>query len=341
MIQAAQELAPRVGIAPACRLIGLPRATFYRVTRPTTKTVLRTPVPRKPSYRALSPAEKGDVLSVLHGDRFVDSAPAEIVATLLDEGIWLCSERTMYRILEMEKEVRERRNQARHPKYEIPRLCARGPNQVWSWDITKLKGPVKWVYYYLYVMLDIYSRYVVGWMIASRENAELAKCFISATCAKQGILPGQLDIHADRGSPMKAKGVADLLVELGIDKSHSRPRVSNDNPYSESQFKTLKYCPGFPDNFGSIQDSRVFGGPFFDWYNNEHRHSGIAMLTPAQVHYGNPNEVLKQRHQVAMKAWLAHPERFIKGPPRLQTLPAVAWINPPLDSMDEAKVELA
>jgi len=341
MIQAAQELAPRVGMAPACRVIGLPRATFYRVTRPAARPPKPASAPRKPSHRALSPEEKESVLAELHSDRFIDRAPAEIVATLLDEGIWLCSERTMYRILESVKEIRERRNQARHPKFEIPRLYATGPNQVWSWDITKLKGPVKWVYYHLYVMLDIYSRYVVGWMVASRENTELAKRFIAATCAKQGILPGQLDIHADRGSSMKSKGVADLLAELGIDKSHSRPRVSNDNPYSESQFKTLKYCPYFPGTFGSIQDSRVFGGPFFDWYNNEHRHSGIAMLTPAQVHYGNPNEVLQHRHQVAMAAWLAHPERFTKGMPRLQALPTIAWINPPPESPDAAVPELA
>ncbi len=247
----------------------------------------------------------------------------------------------MYRILGADGEVVERRNQARHPFYEIPRLHATGPNQVWSWDITKLKGPMKWVYYHLYVMLDIFTRYVVGWMVASRESAELAKRLIAATCDKQGIEPGQLDIHADRGSSMKAKAVANLLADLGIDKSHSRPRVSNDNPYSESQFKTLKYCPDFPGNFGSIQDARAFCGEFFDWYNNEHRHSGIAMLTPAQVHYGNPNEVLRRRHEVTMAAWLAHPERFTKGMPRLQALPTIAWINPPPESPDAAVPELA
>jgi putative transposase len=221
MIQAAQELAPRVGIAPACRLIGLPRATFYRTTRPVPKAVAPVPEPRKPSPRALCPEEKESVLNELHSDRFMDSAPAEVVATLLDEGTWLCSERTMYRILNAAKEVRERRNQSRHPIFEIPQLHATGPNQVWSWDITKLKGPVKWVYYHLYVMLDIYTRYVVGWMVASRESAELAKSFIAATCDKQGIEPGQLDIHADRGSSMKSKAVANLLADLGIDKSHS------------------------------------------------------------------------------------------------------------------------
>ena len=336
MIQAAQELAPAVGVRSACRVLGLPRATFYRITRPVIRAEKPVVLSRKPQPRALKPEERDNVLDQLHSDRFIDTAPAEVVATLLDEGIYLCSTRTMYRFLKASKEVRERRRQSRHPKHEMPQLCATGPNQVWSWDITKLKGPVKWVYYYLYVILDIYSRHVVGWMVASRESAELAKCLISATCKKQGIEPGQLDIHADRGSSMKSKVVAQLLEDLNIAKSHSRPRVSNDNPYSESQFKTLKYCPEFPGSFGSIQDARAFNGPFFDWYNNEHRHSGIAMLTPAQVHYGNPNEILRLRHEVTMAAWLAHPERFTKGMPRLQTLPTIAWINPPPESPDAA-----
>lgn len=341
MIEAVQTLEPAVGTASACRVIGVSRATFYRVTRPTVRPEPRVPAPRKPQPRALSPEEKDKVIEVLHSERFIDSAPAEIVATLLDERVYLCSERTMYRSLAERNEVKERRNQSRHPKYEIPRLKSSGPNQVWSWDITKLKGPVKGVYYYLYVMLDIFTRYVVGWMVASGESAELAKCFIKAICEKQGIEPGQLDIHADRGSPMKAKATANLLADLGVDRSHSRPRVSNDNAYSESQFKTLKYSPAFPGNFGSIQDARAFCGEFFNWYNNEHRHSGIAMLTPAQVHYGNPEQVLQHRHHVAMKAWQAHPERFVRGMPQLQTLPAVSWINPPEESDDQAKVELA
>jgi putative transposase len=243
----------------------------------------------------------------------------------------------MYRILSASKEVRERRNQARHPVYATPRLQATGPNQVWSWDITKLKGPVKWLYYHLYVMMDIYSRYVVGWMVAPKEKTELAKRLISESCAKQGVKPNQLVIHADRGSSMKSKGVAELLADLGIEKSHSRPRVSNDNPYSESQFKTLKYHPDFPENFGSVQNAREFGWPFFDWYNNEHRHSGIAMLTPAQVHYGNPQKVLQQRHQVVMLAWNLHPERFPNGKPRLHSLPASVWINPPANDEEVAE----
>ena len=336
MIQAAQELAPMVGVASACRVLGLPRATYYRTIWPVVKLKEPVSLPRKPQPRALTPEERDYVLEQLHSSRFIDTAPAEVVATLLDEGIYMCSERTIYRFLKANKEVRERRHQSRHPKYEIPQLCATGPNQVWSWDITKLKGPIKWVYYYLYVIIDIYSRHVVGWMVASGESAELAKRLISATCKKQGIEPGQLDIHADRGSSMKSKVVAELLTDLGIEKSHSRPRVSNDNPYSESQFKTMKYCPSFPGNFGSIQDARVFCGEFFDWYNNEHRHSGIAMLTPAQVHYGNPNEVLRRRHEVTIAAWMARPERFTKGMPRLQTLPTIAWINPPPESPDAA-----
>jgi putative transposase len=284
---------------------------------------------RKPQPRALSTAEAAAVLELLHSERFVDKAPGEVFATLLDEGTYLCSERTMYRILKAHNEVRERRNQARHPHYQKPQLVATGPNQVWSWDITKLRGPVKWVYYHLYVILDIFSRQVVGWMVANRESTALAKHLIRETCRRHSVKPGQLCLHADRGSSMKSKGLAELLVDLGVGKSHSRPHVSDDNPFSESQFKTLKYRPDFPGNFGSIQDARAFCSVFFDWYNNDHRHSGIAMLTPAQVHYGNPQEVLNQRHQVVMAARQAHPERFPNGDPRLKTLPAEAWINPP------------
>jgi len=340
-IQSVQEWSPKVGVTSVCDAIGLSRSTFYRAIKPVSQPVKPKPAPRKPSHRALYPEETKRVLDILHSERFIDKAPAEIVATLLDEGYWICSERTMYRILTAQNEVRERRNQARHPKFEIPRLEATGPNQVWSWDITKLKGPVNWVYYHLYVMLDIYSRHVNGWMIANRENTELAKRFITATCAKQEIKPGQLDIHADRGPSMKSKGVADLLLDLGINKSHSRPRVSNDNAYSESQFKTLKYCPEFPERFGSIQDARVFAGEFFDWYNNDHKHSGIEMLTPAQVHYGNPNKILQARHQTQMKAYMDNPERFVNGPPRLRTLSGAVWINRPIESMEDAKVQLA
>ena len=329
MIEAAEELGPEVGVASACRVLGLPRATFYRVARASKKSMPSVTRERAVPPRALSPGEEEDVLEVLHSERFMDKAPGEVVATLLDEGVYLCSERTMYRILKAHDEVKERRNQRRHPHYEKPQLLATGSNQVWSWDITKLKGPVKWVYFHLYVMLDIYSRYVVGWMVASRESTELAKRLVRACCEKQGVEPGQLDIHADRGPSMKSKALAELMVDLGINKSHSRPHVSNDNPYSESQFKTLKYRPDFPGNFGSIQDARAFCSSFFDWYNNDHRHGGIALLTPAHVHYGKAMEVLQKRHQVLMGAKEAHPERFPNGNPRVKALPHMVWINPP------------
>ncbi len=245
----------------------------------------------------------------------MDKAPTEVYATLLDEGTYHCSVRTMYRILEDAGEVRERRDQARHPHYKAPELLATAPNQVWSWDITKLLGPVKWSYFYLYVILDIFSRYVVGWMIAPHESSALAKRLIAETCEKQNVLPGQLTIHADRGSSMKSKPVALLLADLGITKSHSRPHVSDDNPYSESQFKTLKYRPGFPDRFGSIQDARSFCQDFFPWYNCEHRHSGIGLLTPEMVHYGKAELVTSQRRIVLSSALDAHPERFVRGTP--------------------------
>ena len=333
MISAAKELLPVVGVSATARALNFPRASLYRVMwpaqRPARSLVRRCRLPD----RALSPSERADVLALLHSERFIDKAPAEVVAILLDEGKYLCSERTMYRILKANNEVKERRNQARHPSYKKPELQATRPNQVWSWDITKLRGPVKWVYYHLYVILDIYSRYVVGWMVASREKTELAKLLIRTSADKQGVEPGQLCLHADRGSSMKAKSLAQLLTDLGILKSHSRPHVSDDNPFSESQFKTLKYRPDFPDSFGSIQDARAFCSDFFNWYNNEHRHSGIAMLAPAQVHYGNPETVLKRRHEVMLAARQATPERFPNGEPRLITLPPAAWINkPPLTS---------
>ena len=249
----------------------------------------------------------------------------------MDEEIYLCSERTMYRILDSGKEVKERRNQRKHPEYKKPELLAEGPNQVWSWDITKLKGPVTWTYYYLYVILDIYSRYVVGWMIAPKETAALAQRLIKATYAKQGVKKGDIILHADRGSPMIAKTTAQLCMTLGITKSHNRPHVSNDNPYSESQFKTLKYSPGFPDRFGSLQDSVSFCRPFFRWYNNDHHHSGIGMVTPADMHYGLAENVVEERKRVLRTAFEAHPERFVKGVPLPPVLPKAAWINPPVN----------
>jgi putative transposase len=269
------------------------------------------------------------VLDLLHSERFVDQAPAEVYAILLDEGVYLCSVRTMYRVLEEAQEVRERRNQARHPQYAKPELLATQPNEVWSWDITKLLGPVKWTYFYLYVILDIFSRYVVGWMVARRESAGLANRLIQESCQKQGIGPAQLTLHADRGSSMASKCVAMLLADLGVTKTHSRPHVSNDNPFSESQFKTLKYRPEFPKRFGSIEDARAFCRDFFHWYNNEHRHSGIGWLTPETVHYGRAKRAISARQAVLDEAHARHPERFIRKPPKAPELPEAVWINPP------------
>ena len=241
-----------------------------------------------PVARALRAEEQTAVLAVLHEKRFVDLAPAEVYATLLDEGQYLCSERTMYRFLAAHHEVRERRNQLRHPHYTAPELMARRPNELWSWDITKLLGPAKWTYFYLYVMLDVFSRYVVGWMVAHRESATLAERFIRETCVRQGIARDQLTIHADRGPAMTSKPVALLLADLGITKTHARPHVSNDNPFSEAQFKTLKYRPAFPERFGSIQDARAHCHVFFPWYNTEHHHSGLSLLTSADVGNDSP-----------------------------------------------------
>jgi putative transposase len=265
----------------------------------------------------------------------VDVAPIEVHASLLEEGIYLCSPRSMYRILTSNHEVRERRNQLRHPRHAKPELLATGPNQVWSWDITKLKGPRKWVYYYLYVLLDIFSRYVVGWMVAQSESGRLAQRLIEESCDKQNIQPGQLVIHADRGGPMISKGLGQLLADLGVDKSHSRPHVSNDNPFSESHFRTLKYRPAFPDRFGSPEDARATCRQLFNWYNDDHHHSGLAFLTPAVVHHGRADQVLEARHRTRLAAYALHPERFIGGPPRREALPGAVWINPPKHTTHE------
>jgi len=284
--------------------------------------------PVKPE-RSLSEDERQHVLDTLNSERFVDMPPTEVYATLLDEGVYLCSIRTMYRILEENKEVRERRNVARHARYEKPELLATQPGELWSWDITKLKGPAKWTYYYLYVIMDVYSRYVVGWMVAPRESAELARKLISETIVKQEADPNKLTIHADRGSSMKSKCVAMLLSDLGVTKTHSRPHVSNDNPFSESQFKTMKYRPEFPANFGSMEDARGFCGGFFDWYNREHHHSGIALLTPEMVYYGLAEEVRLNRNVTLERAYQQHPERFVRKVPESPRLPDAVWINPP------------
>jgi len=276
-------------------------------------------------------------VEVLCSKRFEDKAPAEIAATLLDEETYLCSVSTMYRLLRQRRAVRERRDQLRHPKYKKPELLATRPNQVWSWDITKLKAPGAWTYFYLYVIIDIYSRYVVGWCVTYSESTETAKELILDACLKQGIAEHQLTIHADRGSAMTSHGVARLLSDLGVDKTHSRPHVSNDNPYSESAFKTLKYRPEFPDRFGSLAEAQDFCTEFFGWYNTEHRHSGIAMLTPECVHYGRAEEVVAARQRVMAAAYAKNPERFVRGGTRSLPLPQAAWINPPEPSRGDAE----
>jgi putative transposase len=312
--------------AALCQSIGLGRATLYRRRRPARSS---TPRPRAPSARALVPAERQAVLDVLHSERFLDQSPAEVQATLLEEQTYLCSTRTMYRVLAEAGEVRERRDQARHPAYAKPELVATAPNQIWSWDITTLKGPIPYLYYSLYVILDLFSRYVVGWMVAAHENAHLAQRLIEATCLKQRIGPHQLTIHADRGAPMRSKLVAELFSDLSIDASHSRPRVSNDNPFSEAQFRTFKYRPEFPERFGSLEDARAIGHDLFAWYNDAHHHSGLGYLTPADVHYGRAPAILEVRHRARLAAYAAHPERFVQGPPRPETLATAVWINPP------------
>lgn len=327
-MDATEALALEIGTRSACEAFAVPRASLYR-RRAGSKMQAVEPVGKSPSPRALHAQEKQAVLDLLHSDRFVDKAPHEVYATLLDEGKYHCSIRTMYRILEDQEEVKERRDQLRHPLYEKPELLATGPNQVWSWDITKLLGPSKWTYFYLYVIIDIFSRYVVGWMVATHESAQLAKRFIEETCSKQEILPGQLTIHADRGSSMKSKPVAFLLSDLGVTKTHSRPYTSDDNPFSESQFKTLKYRPDFPERFGAIEDARSFCYHFFPWYNQEHHHTGISLLTPEIVHYGNAAQVLQERQRVLLDAYHDHPERFVNKVPAPKPLPAAAWINPP------------
>jgi len=325
---AAEELAPQVGVAPACEALGVSRATFYRRQRPTPGHQQPRPTPA----RALSNEERERVVEVLSSQRFVDRSPAEVFATLLDEHEYLCSERTMYRVLAESQPVRERRNQLQHPQYAKPELMATAPNQVWSWDITKLLGPKKWTYYYLYVLLDIFSRYAVGWMVADRENSALAGRLIEETCSKQGVEPEVLTLHSDRGSPMTSKCTAQLLADLGVTRSLSRPQVSDDNPFSEAQFKTLKYQPGFPRRFTGIDHATAHCRSFFPWYNTEHRHGGISMLTPRDVHYGRAPAVLAQRKRTLETAWAAHPERFVRGIPKPSPLPEEVWINPPATS---------
>ncbi len=329
------EVGPRLGVRATCKALGAAPASYYRFRRP------RSPARVRSSPRALSGRERQDVLDILHEPRFVDLAVGEIHAILLDEGQYLCSERTMYRVLGANDEVRERRDQLRHPKYAAPELLATAPNELWSWDITKLKGPAKWTYYYLYVILDVFSRYVVGWMVAQRESAVLARRLIKETCKREGVARDQLTLHADRGSSMRSKAVALLLSDLGVTKTHSRPYTSTDNPFSEAQFKTLKYRPQFPSRFGSLQHARSFCGPFFGWYNAEHRHSGLAMLTPRDVHFGLVEQRLAKRTAVLAAAYAAHPERFPRGVPTPDIPPHAVWINKPVDCGGEKENEPA
>jgi putative transposase len=324
--QAVSEVEPLVGTLPACRVLGAGRASLYRWRSAPTVRAARPPVV---SPRALSEPERGAVLARLHEERFADCSPAHVYATLLDEGTYLASERTMYRLLAARGEVRERRDQLTHPPYARPELLASAPNQVWSWDITKLLGPATWTYFYLFVILDIYSRYVVGWTVQHQETAPLAERLIAETLAKQQIPRHQLTIHADRGSAMRSKPVAFLLADLGVTKTHSRPYTSTDNPYSEAHFKTLKYRPGFPARFTSILEARAFCRHFFPWYNEQHRHSGIGLMTPSTVHHGLAEQTHTARAIVLNAAYAATPQRFVRRPPRPPALPTGAWINKP------------
>jgi putative transposase len=313
-----------LGKQALCQAFGISRSTLYRSPKP------KAPLNNRPAHhRRLSAQEESCVLETLNSERFRDMAPPEIHATMLDEGLYLCSERTMYRILERNHQTVQRR-QSEPRQYTRPELLASRPNEVWSWDITKLKGPRKWTYFYLYTILDVYSRYVVGWMVTYRESATLAEELIAATCLRQNIERGSLTIHADNGSSMTSSVVAQLLANLGVTKTHSRPHVSNDNPFSESAFKTLKYRPDFPERFLSIEVAQAFCREFYRWYNQEHRHSGIAMLTPASVHYQRHEPILKTRAAVLTMAFEKHPERFVKGMPAVKSIPEHVWINPPM-----------
>lgn len=335
-MEAALTLSVDIGKKPSCLAFDIPRASFYRFHTP------MIPVEKQlsKSHIALSSNEKQGILNILHSEEYQDKAPYQVYASLLDHGIYHCSIRTMYRLLGKEYgHVKDRRKQVTRPNYEKPELLAVAPNQVWSWDITKLKSITKWTYFYLYVIMDIFSRYVVGWMVAHREKTSLAKRLIEETCQKQKIEPEQLGLHADRGSSMKSKGVAQLLVDLGVTKTHSRPHVSNDNPYSEAQFKTLKYCPQFPNRFGSIEDARAFCQDFFGYYNKEHHHSGIGLVTPEQFHYGLAQNVYARRSLILKNAFDKNPARFKGKIPLPPALPEAAWINKPkVEETDSIRV---
>lgn len=331
MSQVVEHLAPHVGVARACSALGVPRSSLYRDRAQAQEPAPQPSGDRPTPSRALSHQERAKVIEVFNSEPFQDAPPRQVWARLLDLGTYLCSWRTMYRILSEHGQVRERRNQLQHPTYKQPELLARRPNELWSWDITKLRGPASWTYFYLYVILDVFSRYAVGWMVARQESAALARDLIEASCQKQEIDPDQLTVHADRGPAMQSKTVALLLSDLGVTKSHSRPHVSNDNPYSEAQFKTMKYRPDYPDRFGCLEDARAWARDFFGWYNFQHHHTGLGLMTPAMVHYGQALQVQAERQQVLDSAFAVHPERFVRGLPTAPALPEAVWINKPKD----------
>ncbi len=319
--------------AGACAWLGLSRATFHRRQRAATADPAPVARPRPTPARALAADERRGVLDLLNEARFIDQSPAEVYATLLDEGFYHCSIRTMYRILHENGEIKERRRQLSHPVYVKPELLAEGPNQVWSWDISKLMGPAKWTYFYLYVIIDIFSRRVVGWCVADTESAALFKPLFESAVDKPAVPAGPLTLHADRGPSMKAKATALLLADLGVTKSHSRPYTSDDNPFSESCFKTVKYQPQFPKRFGCIQDAKTFCRAFFDWYNQDHHHLGIGLMTPNQVHYGQADEVHAARQAILDQAFRANPNRFVNKAPQPPQKPTAVWINPPTQKL--------
>lgn len=318
------ELALQIGVKAACAVLNVPRSRIYRQPQPQVE-----PTARSTPAHALSLEERIQVRATLNSERFMDQAPRQVYAALLDEGHYLCHWRTMYRILAAHGEVCERRRIRRHPTYQKPELLAAAPNQVWSWDITHLRGAVKWSGYKLYTVLDIFSRYVVGWLIAEEESSELAKQLIAESARKQGIQPDQLTLHADNGSPMKGKPLNQLLLDLGITKSHSRPHTSDDNPFSEAQFKTMKYRPDYPDRFSSMDEARRWARAFFTWYNQQHDHSGLNLMTPASVHFREADAIRQQRQSVMTAAFAARPERFIRGLPVVKGAPSAVYINPP------------
>jgi putative transposase len=325
MMAAIEELAQHIPVSQACEAFGFPRSSLYRNRQPKAVVKRARPTPA----RALSGDERATVRAVLNSERFADETPYEVYATLLDEGVYYCSIRTMYRILHGSAEVQERRNHLRHPAYTKPELLATGPNQLWSWDITKLRGPATWQYYYLYVILDVFSRYVVGWLLDDCESAEVAEQLIAESCHKQGIVRGALKLHSDRGAAMTAKSLAQFLSDLGIDQSHSRPYTPDDNPFSEAQFKTMKYRPDYPQRFDAQAQAHTWARAFFPWYNNEHHHVALGLLTPASVHFGQAPQLIVQRQATLDAAYASHPERFVQGTPVPPPLPTAVWINPP------------